>query len=688
MKKIFRTFAAFAIVSFAGCTSELNNEVITSSDGLYISLENCDVKTYIGELNNGFRKVFWSEGDQIAVNGAKSREANINNENAGVAYFEFGSVLNYPYSILYPAEMYKNETTITLPSVQTAADNSFGVDASAMAGYCEVAGERPTLSHLTAAIRLQLKGVEEGDAHRITKVVFTSTKQVSGDFTIDYQNATIAPAAADVAGNKSVRVNVDKELSTEAATDVFVVVPAQEYTDGFTIRIMDSAGHFMEKSSGKISLQAGEILPMPVLEFVPTGTDLTVEIASAEQLVQFANDYNAGYYSDAGENLEVSLTQDVDFENVSWVSIGTNDLPFNGVFDGKKKSIKNWHSNYPLFYKTTSTSTIQNLTVDNTCSYTAGDELISQTAGNYLSVFVRYHDGKLFNCINHAEVTITGADWGSISCIFGAFAGRLAGGTVDHCENYGAISFSSQFSSTNVVSEIGGIVGYCSASSKILNCTNEGIITIRGSFQELNCAGVVGKPYGNIVYCNNIANILTDGASASTGITIGGIGGTDQNTTTYTSCRNTGNLTCGEITGNTKIGGIVGASKQASTEICQCINKGDIIATTNNTNKKVLWLGGVGAQLAKAGLTVSKCKSYCQITINGELGDAQGKVYGLLVAVGPCNVNDSSAGGNVLGTTVDSDNFNSYLLGTTTTFTTETDSANSYWDGIETDENI
>ena len=105
-------------------------------------------------------------------------------------------------------------------------------------------------------------------------------EQVSGDFAIDYATTTLSPLV-DSDATKVVGTRVTGELSTEKATDVFVVVPAQEYKKGFTIRVINDAGHYLDKvKASGATIEKGAIMKMPEIPFIPTGTLVGVEIPS------------------------------------------------------------------------------------------------------------------------------------------------------------------------------------------------------------------------------------------------------------------------------------------------------------------------------------------------------------------------------------------------------------------------
>ena len=474
MKKIFRSVAALAVVMFAGCITDMTNDVVAPVGGqttVTVGIE--DTKTYLGELVDGARKVYWHSSDQIAINGKVSTATTLNEEKTQ-AVFSFDTELVHPYSVLYPAEMYKDEATITLPAVQNAATNSFAGDAAPMAAYAEAEGPI-TLHHLAGVVRLQITLPAESTHghHQLNKVEFRGVagEQVSGDFAIDYQTATLTGLSTAEA-DKVVATKASKTLVAGETDDVFIVVPAQEYAQGFTVRLIDDAGHYMDITSKAMTIEAGEIKAMPVVEFVPTGTLIGVEIKSAEELIAFANAYNAREYAEV-EPLVVTLKNDIVFDdatNAAWTPIGTpavaegdTDNYFGGCIDGQGFSIKNWNSTRPLFAYTDASAVIENITIDASCTLTAN----YADGVQYYGAFVGYHRGTLLNCHVNAALTASG-DWGTAEPHVGALVGRVVVGTVENCTVNGDVTITNTLVTGGKTSYYGGAVGRVSNGAGVL----------------------------------------------------------------------------------------------------------------------------------------------------------------------------------------------------------------------------
>ena len=523
MKKIFRTVAALAVVMFAGCTTDLENEVVAPSvgNGTTVTVGFADTKTYLGELVDGARKVYWSTSDQININGAASTAIEVSDDKTSAKFTFEGAELSYPYSVLYPAEMYKDATTITLPAVQKSATGSFGSDSAPMAAYQAEAGT-VTLQHLAGVIRLQVTLPAESTHgyHELNKVEFRGNagEQVSGDFTIDYQTVTLTGTSTAEA-DKVVTAKAFKGLAAGETDDVFIVVPAQEYADGFTVRLIDDAGHYMDIASKAITVAKGEIKAMPVVEFVPTGTLVGVEITSAEDFIAFANAYNAGEYAEV-EPLNVVFTNDIVFDdatNAAWTPIGLPapaegeaDNYFGGCIDGQGFSIKNWNSTRPLFAYTDSSAVIENITIDASCTLTANyaDEV------QYYGAFVGYHRGTLLNCHVNAALTASG-NWGTDEPHVGALVGRVVVGTVENCTVNGDVTITNTLITGAKTSYYGGAVGRVSNGDGVLKgitvtanvshsagSTYIASSSVNASDAYVNYGGIVGALAGTCTDCH------------------------------------------------------------------------------------------------------------------------------------------------------------------------------------------
>ena len=573
MKNIFKTVAAFAAVVLAGCTTDFNDEIIAPEGGkTSVTIGLTDTRTSLGDLVEGKRKVYWSEGDQIAINGVTSEAAKIDEVNAGVATFDFEGVLNHPYSVLYPAEMYKDGATVTLPATQAYTKGSFAVDAAPMAGYTASAGEGIVLHHLAAVVRLQVKqAAENADVHDINRIEFRGNngEQVSGDFTIDYAAATLTSASTADA-DKVVKATFNGSLN-ENATEFFVVVPAREYAQGFTVRVLDNAGHYMELSTPAVTLAKGEIKAMPEFEFKPTGTSVDTEItvASAAEWNAFVQKYNAGEY--IGKIVSVKITADLVFDddtNAAFKTLGDSEHvgDFKGQIDGGNFAFKNLKANDALIHQISST-VLKNIVIDSTSSFTFSN--IEFDDALYASALcLNTFSSTVTGCVNKANVTVEGCTSehsGPYMHIGGLIARTDENSVISGCENFGKVETTST-NHTKLVKQIGemrhgGIVGY--NRGKVENCTNEGQIVSAFNCGRKGIGGVVGRGTGTSTLNNCINKGTLSDSAPRTYQEIG-----DHNRWTH-------------------IGGVIGV---AAGPVTNNTNSGAISTTTD---VKILHIGGI-----------------------------------------------------------------------------------------------
>ncbi len=554
--------AGLALTLVTGCMKDDTSDVVVSGGKTQISAGISETRTSIGELVDGSRKVYWSNGDQIAVNGTASAALENLGEQTGTAVFTFDGVLSTPYNALYPASIWTDASTVTLPASQTHVDGSFGQNASPMATYVADESELPMqFHHLCAVVKLTI--TPDADTDEISYIEFrgNASEQVSGAFSIDYQSAALTPAS-DAEADKSVRLNVNRTLSADADNEFFVVVPEGEYSQGFTVKVVDVRGHYMEKSTtSSKTLVAGQINAMPAFAFVPTDTELGVEISSAEQLVAFAKAYNNKEYADVSPLL-VTLTDDIVFDdqtNADFVAIGNifddgTTNYFNGSFNGNGKTIKNWVTKSPLFDYVGGAGIVTDLTIDSSCTF-AFD--LSDGAENYTS-FVGYHKGILKNCHNNADIAIDNAEI-TAGINVGGLVGRCTEGTIEDCTMNGKMSFGTGFSTTEDI-YVGGIVGNVTNEQGVVkHSALNGSIDWKGSvvdvyekesavssYKVLFLGGIAGRITGRIEYCtvsadgeNVVINIVGENTSAFR-TNVGGIVGIVEEGATVDNCTNNG----------------------------------------------------------------------------------------------------------------------------------------------------
>ena len=284
------------ILILAGaCTREVPETAESERTVITVALPG-QTKTTMGPSDNGIHHLYWSEGDKIAINGKVSNPLSGIGSQTGVAKFSFSNNLSTPYRILYPSSFHKNNATITLPATQTYTAGTFSSGTYPLAGYVTTDSNEPvTLHNLCALVRLSVKKDPAFEAGKLTQVRFTGNndEQVCGDFAIDYSSASLSPAG-EAGEGRSITLSLLQSLPTTDALDLFLVVPAGTYRNGFSIVMEDDAQHALSKvTRNSVTLKAGSIARMSAFSFNPSegGTEFFLEDIIEEDL-EMEESYN------------------------------------------------------------------------------------------------------------------------------------------------------------------------------------------------------------------------------------------------------------------------------------------------------------------------------------------------------------------------------------------------------------
>ncbi|MBR0239523.1 MAG: calcineurin-like phosphoesterase C-terminal domain-containing protein [Bacteroidales bacterium] len=350
----------------ASCTAEKETEL--RAEGTTLSINIPDAKTILGPSVAGIRNTYWVDGDCIAVNGTASYPLSGIPAESQKADFVFPSTLDTPYNIIYPASFYKDASTITLPAEQTFASGSFASGSEPLVGYTTSENEAISLNRLCGLMMIQLKKDSGVSASNIIRITFTgnSGEQVCGDFTIDYQNATLTGTSSAEA-DKSVSMTLSQPLDETDALEIFLVVPSMEYTGGFTVEMEDALHRKMTKTTTDAkTVTPGKLMKMKAFTFVPSDVATEFELEEIIEEVLVPDNYNVtGRVVDNSGNgiagvvvtdgtkcvqtmIDGRFYMNSDIDNVKFVHISTPSGYMPQVQNG-----------IPKFYKTKSSITPQ-----------------------------------------------------------------------------------------------------------------------------------------------------------------------------------------------------------------------------------------------------------------------------------------------------------------------------------------
>ena len=604
MKNLAKIFTAVMAGLFAfSCVTDATEDLGVKVNGngqtaFTISLEKS--RTQLGEKDaSGKYPLYWSEGDQIAINGQASAALTANFDGAATATFQFENGLTAPYCVVYPATEGVGEGTtypINFLAEQPYTEGTFASGAAPLYGYVAAEGnDAIQLNHLTGVLRLAVKG--NGEA--LTSVVIKSEiGKIAGPFTVNCTNGTLS--ALEGASNEVTVTFAEPLVLGAEATPIYAAVPAGSY--GTFAIILNTA---TDKMTVKFNSTAKPIAVGSVREFTEftyQANDEEVggsvfEIDSKDALIEFANLVKAGTF--APSYGAAQITANIDMSGEAWEPIEGFD---NFAFDGGSISgyaIKGLTA--PLFGSTSSTITNVKLTDVNIAS---NGRLVLGAVACTLAA-----EGTLTNCYASGAITVSNpdaaiaadADLYNTSCC-GGIVGYVIGGIVDNCVNEINITVNQLASSSNTIAlhpSVGGVVGRADNTGEIMssvtNCVNGAEGKTTGTIKYLDnqaeslytahVAGVVGfsstTNKGTISDCTNYGAITFKANAAGTGAlnyNSTSIGGIVSNTNTvFTGNNNHGSITVesGNILG-LLIGGT--ASNATSTNVSK---------NHNHTNGKI-----------------------------------------------------------------------------------------------------
>lgn len=639
MKKTI--LAAFCLLGAIACSNELEYQN-DSRTVLTLELPGT-TKTVLGDAQDGVRPVLWCKGDKISVNGVVSNPLDVEG-NALKADFVLSGQVSAPYEIIYPAGMVKDAETITLPAGQNyAAGDNIVSGSMPMAGYSTT--ESVMMKQVCGILGIRLKMGTEANLIRYVEVTALGGEPVCGDFTVDYQNSTLSSEAK---GADVIRMEVQKTLPAGSANTFNVILPAGVYSAGFQVKVVDENGQAMVRIiKGCRELEAGKLMLMPELEFVPNSEDKGVEIATPEEWNSFATAYNAGKYPDSQI---ATITADLDFLSVGadeFVTLGLRDGAkqspagktkyFAGTLNGNGKSILNLKTDVPFIQAIGTGALVKDVIIDASCEF----DVWYGTKSIEFGPLVGYcSDGKITNCSSSATVTLSQCN--SLAnnndlCI-GGLVGRNRAAEIIGCT-----------SSTSIVAEptyvveaasksnlyIGGFTGYCSNPNGVLEkCTNTGNISVASTALNIYVGGICAKSSaGTITGCSNSGTITASTVRADgdpcQSIYLGGLFGivdaNKEQSIEITGCSNSGDITSASDVKQQTIGGIAGRLSTYNVKFTGNTTLGNI---TTKAALQSLFCGGVfGRVTASQTLTFSGEPCTGNINIGATESSNQAFIY-------------------------------------------------------------
>ena len=650
MKKTI--LAAFCLMGAIACSNELEYQN-DSRTVLTLELPGT-TKTVLGDAQDGMRPVLWCKGDKISVNGVVSDPLDVEGDVLKADFVLSGQV-SAPYEIIYPAGMVKDAETVILPAGQKyAAGDNIVSGSMPMAGYSTT--ESVMMKQVCGILGIRLKMGTEANLIRYIEVAALGGEPVCGDFTVDYQNGTLSSEVKDA---NVIRMEVQKTLPAESANAFNVILPAGVYSAGFQVKVVDENGRAMVRSiKGNRELEAGKLMLMPELEFVPNSEDKGVEIATPEDWNSFATAYNAGKYPDSQI---ATITADLDFSSVNadkFVTLGLRDGAkqspdgpakyFAGTLHGNGKRILNLKTDVPFIQAIGTGALVQDINIDETCSFTpwyGGEKQLE-----FGSLIGYCSEGTVKNCTSAASITVSqcNAVANKKPLYVGGLIGRNRSAAISDCTSAVTIVSDATYVTDAAAKTdlyIGGFTGYCSNPNGVLeNCSNTGNISVASTALNIYVGGICARcSAGTIKGCINSGAI-----TVSTGRTSG-----DPCKFIY-------------------LGGLFSVVDASGDEqylkVIECSNSGDI---TSNSNVKQLIAGGIAAHLSTNKAEFTNTTNAGNITTTAALRNLFcGGLFGRISATQTLNLSGEPFTGTInIGTTESNNSAQLYcggLIGQTT----------------------
>ena len=602
-----------------------------------VNLATVQTKTYLGEVEDGRRQVYWSAGDAINLNGYESLP--LTQEQAGKATADF-QLYNgaLPYKVIYPASIcgeFATDGTVTInvPSVQEYSPISFGKDSAILYGYSESENEPVTLNNLCAAVKVSLNSSAGISISKAAIISNSSAAPVAGKFNINPMTGEYSV----VEGLTSIMLDIE-DVSLDADEQSFYfTLPYGEYPEGFTVKFYDSEKFPMEcrwlsNSENGVKVEAGKLYEFKPVDFVPGKK----EILTGEDWLYIAtcinkadNSWKSAYLDDKTNTIRLGA----DIVLPEGTPQITKDFVY--VLDGQGYTLTNNTATASLIKTLPASGAIRNLTIAGTMRSS------SETANVELAAFVHtVSGGSIEDCTNEMVFEVSAK-----TALFGAFARTITAGQIVRCVNNAdmTIMMDVKKATTDDLKTIksfgGGLVATCFSPIAFVlveDCVNNGDVNVTidaGTAAGVNRAGFAGilgyvsgsttENYPRLVNCTNNGNVqlsfvenvssrakaqysvggivgLAAGVAASaSGLNTGALSAVDSGKHCYMyldSCTNTGrvqnNATSSGDSADPTIkiytggiaGTVIGLGEATPTKIINCVNTGEVVPYSVKVN--------------------------------------------------------------------------------------------------------
>lgn len=314
MKKLLLLLATVGAVA-VGCQTDNtpdNSLGVGNEEGTTLTISLAQTRTALGDKVGTIYPTYWSEGDQIVVNGKLSDAVQISSENRASATFRFSNAtLSHPYHITYPycASTSDTKRIIEFPAEQAYTTGSFAVGSTPMCGYAENKSSKITLSHLASILRIPVKSKIEGVV--LEKVVITSVSgaTLAGEFEVDCKSATTT-ATENITNRVTYTLPKNFTLSTTDESVFYISVPAVS-VGTCTIEFIEASGEKMVANwAPSKPLSKGVVREFRVITYEQkkTITLPSFDAADDEFTIYYSNIKGVVSYSDGSPIANVAVS--------------------------------------------------------------------------------------------------------------------------------------------------------------------------------------------------------------------------------------------------------------------------------------------------------------------------------------------------------------------------------------------
>lgn len=629
MKQTLRFIAvAFAIVATASCKKQETPSTLLQDNLVPVTLTASIDVTKADIQADG--KVFWAEGDQIAVWVNDTKYTLTLSSGAGTKSATFSGL--------------------------AAEGDVQGAVSPASAAGTDVKTFTPVLNQTIAS----------GAVNDPAALIMTADAPSEG--ALSFKNA-VGGARVTVTGDaqkvilKAAAGTI--EVTVPGAGQYNILVPATSYA-AFTLVTVYTDKYVFKSTDKTLEVAASKIYN--VGDITASAVEVPFNITTADQMKGLAK-----YVDFFGASHAFTLGADIDFDGDEIIPIGDgsygNSTSYKGrafvsSFDGNNHTVDNFtitvgksetlHVCCGLFGIVANGGSVKNVKIGENAVLDIRPKNMLRVGG----VVGYLNNGTVENCSSAARITMESGTKDQRNIAGGVVGMVLSNNgsvsTLKNLKHTGSITSINTVQTTNGANSMhaGGICGFCDlvngTGGKVVmeNCVNEG--TVSGAATRM--AGILGTANAgtDIISCTNKGAVTcndTKAANSRPAGIVSGAGGS-AGPTNIKDCVNEGNITfnvaeTAAASGSAVHGyvaGIFGQINNANTVVDGCINKGEL--RSDAFRYAARYMGVIGVHVNSNAATVKNCG------VGGKIGPyTEDETYQMV--------------------TITADNFATYLLGVT-----------------------